>query len=264
MKRSLFSIVKYIAIFSTAVIVGMLLLTATAKIPQAALQPKMEETAAWMKDKGHIEYLIPGIKGTQLHYSADATWLSIAYDLDNQHPLVSSMWAYYSTWPGESYTGSFYQSVLNQTQGDQQYLRYWHGSAAIIRFVHLFWNVRQIYLVFCVLITALTVTLLIMLSQNRMYAEVVSFILAMIMVSIWIVPLCLEYVWMFLVMLVASIIAVRSSLAGRTDRCGHDLLPDRNNCRVSRFSDHGDDHTADTTFIVFTCFCEKRRKLFCC
>ncbi len=45
-----------------------------------------------------------------------------------------------------------------------------------------------------------------------MLPETIAFTLSIIIVSIWYVPLCLEYTWMFLVMLAASIISVRLTL----------------------------------------------------
>ena len=54
--------------------------------------------------------------------------------------------------------------------------------------------------------------LLIMLFRHGFKAEAAAFILAMVAVCVWYVPLCLEYTYSFLCMLVASIVGLRLAL----------------------------------------------------
>jgi len=215
------TIIKYGAAFVLAVLILTALLIGSAKIPNSAIQQNMLESGEYFNSKEQAEYLIEGVLASQLHYSADATWCSIAYNLDPDHPLESAMWANFSLWEGENYNGGFYQSVLNEAPGKLvQYLRYWHGPAAILRFVHLFLNIRQVYILLSGLLTLLTAALLVILIRNYLLPEAVVFLMSLFMVSIWIVPLCLEYVWMFLVMAVAALAGVKMSLKGRYQHCG--------------------------------------------
>ena len=215
------TVIKYCTAFVLAVLILTALLIGAAKIPNSAIQQNLLESGEYFNGKEQVEYLIEGVLASQLHYSADATWCSIAYNLDPDHPLESAMWAKFSLWEGENYNGGFYQSVLNEAPGKLvQYLRYWHGPAAILRFLHPFLNIRQIYILLTGLLSLLIVALVVILIQNQLIPEVVTFLLSMLMVSIWIVPLCLEYVWMFLVMLVVAIIGVKMSLKGSYQNCG--------------------------------------------
>lgn len=215
------TVIKYCITFVLAVLVLTALLIGAAKIPTSAIQLNMLESGAYFNRKEQVEYLTEGIPASQLHYSADATWCSIAYNLDPDHPWESAMWANFSLWEGENYNGGFYRSVLNKAPGKLvQYLRYWHGPAAILRFLHLFLNIRQVYILLSGLMSLLIVALLIIFFRNHLLPEAAAFLLSMHMVSIWIVPLCLEYVWMFLVMLVAAIIGVKMSLEGNYQNCG--------------------------------------------
>ena len=213
-------VIKYITCFLVAVLSLTVLLFGSAMVPQEAIQKKMLESGQIMNEREQVEYLKEGIRATQLHYSADATWLSIAYGFDNEKPLQSTMWAKFCLVDGENYNGSFYQSVLHEFPGNTQYLRYWHGPAAILRVLHLFWNVHEIYVFLCAIFAVLIALLSIMLLRNQMLQEAIVFLIAMFLVSAWIAPLCLEYVWMFLIALVTSIIAVNVCIHGNYRRIG--------------------------------------------
>lgn len=215
------TVIKYCTAFVLAVLILTALLIGTAKIPHSAIQKNMLKSGEYFNSKEQVEYLTKGVLASQLHYSADATWCSIAYNLDPDHSVDSVMWANFSLWEGEDYNGGFYQSVLNEAPGNLvQYLRYWHGPAAILRFLHLILNIRQIYILLSGLLILLTAALLVILIRNHLLPEAVVFLVSLFMVSTWIVPFCLEYVWMFLVMLVAAIAGVKMSLKGRYQHCG--------------------------------------------
>lgn len=219
LKKTLRITIKYIAIFLFMALLFVTILIGAAKIPEGAIQEKMLESGSYYNSKQQVDYLISDIRCTQLHYSADATWMSIAYNMDSKHPLESSMWAYYSSWPQETSNGSFYQSVLHEQRGDQQYLRYWHGPIVIIRAFHTFCNIQQIYLLLVLILASLFVTLCVLLLKNHMFPEMVAIIIALGMVSIWVVPLCLEYVWMFLIMFISSIIGINIALSCHYEKC---------------------------------------------
>ncbi len=209
------TVIKYGTAFVLAVLILTALLIGAAKIPNSAIQQNMLESGEYFSSKEQVEYLTEGVLASQIHYSADAMWCSIAYNLEPDHPLESAMWANFSLWEEENYIGGFYQSVLNEAPGKLvQYLRYWHGPAAILRFVHLFLNIRQVYILLSGLLTLLTVALLVILIRNHLFPEAVVFLMSLFMVSIWIVPLCLEYVWMFLVMIITAIVGAKMSLKG--------------------------------------------------
>lgn len=187
------------------------LLVATSLIPQVAIQTNMKESAAFIRTKQHLENVIPSVRGTQLHYSADATWFSIAYGFDPEHPFESTMWANYYSGKG-GLCQSFADQVQNHIPGNMQYCRYWHGSAGILRFLHLVFNARQIYILQIVLMILLFISLTWLLCRHGFIAEAIAFGIALLMVSSWVVPLCLEYIFVFLIMLSASIFAVRMAL----------------------------------------------------
>ena len=208
--------VRYALTFFVALLVMTGVLLTASLIPNNSILTNMEDSARYIRGKEQVEYIIPGVFGTQLHYSADATWLSIAYGFDPDHPLESTLWANYYAGSG-GLCKSFADQVENHYIGNTQYLRYWHGAAAVLRFFHLGLNVHQIYMLHEAMMGLLFTILVWMLWKNGFIAEVLSLGFALLMVSAWVVPLCLEYVWIFLIMFAVSIIAIRMALQGRYD-----------------------------------------------
>ena len=123
-------LISYPVIFVAALIAMILLLVFSALIPRELIQANMEESADYIGGVQQDEYALPGVYGTQIHYTADAIWLSIAYGLDSAHPLESAMRSSYYLSKMENVCRSFAAQVENQLPGNTQYLRYWHGAAA--------------------------------------------------------------------------------------------------------------------------------------
>jgi len=76
-------------------------------------------------------------------------------------------------------------------------------------------QVKQIYAFNAVAMAALFVWLLSLLFRKGMKLETAALVISMIVVSAWFVPWCLEYTWMFLLMEVISIIAVKLTMRGK-------------------------------------------------
>lgn len=97
------------------------------------------------------------------------------------------------------------------------YLRYWHGSAALMRFLHVVWNVRTIYYFHAILLGALALVLIILLWRRSLRIEAVCVLAALIAAGVWFVPYSLEYTWVFLLTLLFSIllVVIESSRPGK-------------------------------------------------
>ncbi len=207
-------------VFIAALIAMILLLVFSAVIPQELIQTNMEESADYIGGVRQVDYAIWGVYGTQIHYTADAIWLSIAYGFDSVHPLESVMRSSYYLSEMQDVCRSFAVQVEHHLPGNMQYLRYWHGAAAILRLLHTVFNVRQIYVFHAVLMAGLFICLLWLLCKHNFGYEAVSLCIAFLMVSAWVVPFCLEYTWVFIVMLIASITGVCLALEKRCSYMG--------------------------------------------
>ena len=209
-------LIKYIPIYAITAASLILLLIAVACIPREMIAPKIEESAECLTEQPfHFVWILPGVEGSRLDQYADSMLLSVTYYLDEKAPLQSLMWSRYYWDQNEYINASFLKGVREHAEPNQEYLRYWHGSQIFVRPMLLFWNVRQIYIFHSFLLALLVAWLLFILIKGGMKREAFSLCVALIAVNIWFVPLCLEYFWMFEVMLIASIIVVKTELGGK-------------------------------------------------
>ena len=231
MRNAMKPILKYITVFLLAIVLMVSVLVGVAVIPRQRIQNKAEESAELLMLRDVNFYnLNGGHEGrivirtgdcSKIDQVADSISLSMAYYLEADHPLESVLWAKY--YDGRKETGSYiytmnesYQKTVKENvPANMQYLRYWHGSLVLIKPMLMFWNIRQMKIYHGVVIAVLLLMLLILLIKKGLKAEAVSMGIAMIAISIWFVPLSLEYTWMFLLMLIVSIVAVKLALSKR-------------------------------------------------
>ena len=194
------------------VVLLLIALVGVAKIPKSAIRTRMIETAEYLSTKPATHFAVSGIRSSSIDWYADSLLLNIAYNLDDKNTLESVMWTPFSGYTNQHVSQYLLESARDGLEPTQEYLRYWHGSAVIVRLEHLFLNIQQIYLLHAVIIAVLCVWLLQILISAAFKKEGIAFLISIICASIWFVPFCLEYTWVFLVMLVFSVIAIKVAL----------------------------------------------------
>ena len=217
------SILRYIAIF--IVTAGMLraLFLLVTLIPREKIQANMETSAEYLQQKGAaFPFTVLGLNCSKADYYADAVLLNIAYYLDPGHPAESIAWAHYYSEDNENWnamvTDYLPTAVAKQPEPNQQYLRYWHGSLTIVRPLLMWLSISGIYKLLGAILWILLGSIVILLVRKGFKKEAVAFGLALIGVSIWYVPVCLEYIWMFLLMAITSLVAINLALKQQYQR----------------------------------------------
>lgn len=218
------SVIKYLLLFLGVIALMCIVLIGVATIPRNSIQKKAEESAEQLIRRDVTYYnLIGGTSGrallrpwdcSKIDQTADSYLLSIAYYLDEDHPLEAVLWARYYDGredmdaPLKNMNESYYRSVTERVSTNKQYLRYWHGSLVFVRPLLVFMNLNEMKVFFGVVMVSLLCVLLILLVRKKLKTEAICLIISMIAVSIWFVSVSLEYVWMFILMLAISIITV--------------------------------------------------------
>ena len=175
----------------------------------------MLESAEHFAAHDMYQRIEPSLESSTVDHYADSILLSIAYEWDENDPLLSTIGSSFYRSAVLEPNQAFLESMENDYAGNAEYIRYWHGSAAFMRVMHLFWNVEQIYRFHGLLLLVLFLILCICLARQRFYVEAFGLTLSMILVGAWYVPSTLEYTWTFLVMLVISLIGSLAALHGR-------------------------------------------------
>lgn len=207
MKKAIVNVLKYIGIFVFMVAGLLALLTLTAKIPKASIKENIVESLQFFKDNRGVELQKSRKEYKYLHCYADSILLNMIYGIDTSKPLSSVLEAkYYETIRTDS-NEDFIYSVENDLEVNQEYLRYWHGSTAILRPLLVFFNVDQIYAINKVLLFLLAIVLFVMLFKRSIKLAII-YAISLVMITFMYVPMCFEFTWTFYVMFITSIIAI--------------------------------------------------------
>lgn len=209
-------LLKYIFIFLTLLLLLTILLIATAKIPKKLILNNVQESAKYLKSKEGIQRIQNKREYTYLHTYADAIILNIIFCIDSNNPVESVFEAKYYERVKMDTNIDFILAVENNEQGNQEYLRYWHGSMSILRPLLILFNIEQIYYIFTVILLLLLTILILILWKKYKTLAIITFI-SMVMTNIFIVSFCLEYFWTILIMLIVSILSIEIEKNGNKD-----------------------------------------------
>ncbi len=158
--------VKYFAAFLITLSLLFSVMIGMALVPRNAVRKNMLESAEYLGQGQSIFRIRSFLNSSMIDHYADTITISIAFYLDEKHPITSTMWTSFN----ESQTTineALVDTLLDDTPANKEYLRYWHGSAAIIRFLHLVWNIKQIYLFHAVFMMFLYFILSYILLKNK-------------------------------------------------------------------------------------------------
>ena len=199
-------IAKYILIFLiiTAIQVGLLVLSAC--IPGRFIRTNMMQSADYLTEQAVFFNIDESDSASRIDRYADSILLGIAYGYDENKPLSSVMRASYYHTNTQNENDNLKDAVYNNLTPNYDYVRYWHGSNAVVRPLLVFFNIKQIYIINAVILSILFVLMLVMLKKTFGTGIAVSFSISAVMMSIWYVPFSLEYTWTFFIMFISALL----------------------------------------------------------
>lgn len=171
---------------------GMLVIASL--IPNGMIRENMEKSALTYKEKDAFSFENhQKWNGISDNY-ADTILLNISWNMGGGNPLLSSLDTWYYDGEGLGENVGLYLSVTGEgVQPNVDYSRYWHGSAAFIRLLHLVTDVdgiKLIGLLAALLPALLTMGILVKYGHSDLAA---ALLLSMGAVQIWNIRLSLEY-----------------------------------------------------------------------
>lgn len=187
-------------LLTASVLIGFLLLSAI--VPRESIRPQMLTSAEYLYEGKLFGDVIPGVASSRIDRYADSILLGIAWQFDSQNPLRSVMVSSYFHLVYQNENENLRDAVVNGFPANHQYLRYWHGSAGIVRILMIFLTLPQIYIFHAVLLGILLFALVWRLFRRGAFPLIIGMLVGMAAVSLWFVPLSLEYTWVFLILFV--------------------------------------------------------------
>ncbi|MCR4605721.1 MAG: hypothetical protein K5639_06955 [Eubacterium sp.] len=215
-------IFKYIAVFAISVAILFGLIVASELISKDAMKEKMLSSAEKMCENPIGVEMMDGVPASKLDRYADSLWLNIAWHSDGEHPFSSAMWSSYTilrrSYDAYGANQDLLETVRDDREENIEYLRYWHGPVALIRFFHLFTDIQGMYIINAVLIFALYAGLVILMWRKNLLKEALCLVVSVLMAGVFFVPFCFEYVWIFYIVGIVSILTVLWGTKGKYKR----------------------------------------------
>ena len=188
----------------TSVFFGVLIILWTtlfigALIPNEALKDN------FLKDTEYF-YTVDAFERTDGEYQnaiqdnyADTILLNIAWNMGVGNPFVSSFDTDFYVGEKQEQKDGLLDTVKDGQCANTDYTRYWHGSAGLIRFFHLFTDVEGIRIIgFAAVLILVAITAFVLIKNKHIDIAVILFI-GLIFVQIWNIRLSLEYQSAFVV-----------------------------------------------------------------
>jgi len=100
------------------------------------------------------------------------------------------------------------QIVEGKLTSNYSYYRYWHGNLGILKILFAFFNYKQIFILFKLLVYLLLGVIGYLLIKRKKYSFLIFFILSYIATYSYVAFHCFEYIWMYLLAFVFCILGV--------------------------------------------------------
>lgn len=208
-KDKKYNIKKYITSFIVIVILCLISLVLVTMLPDNKVKEHCKEIAkSYAQEKTIIPEIKMGISNTMLDNYANAKSISIIYSLDREKPLSSVLEAKYYEENMKSMTKCLLELVNGEKEPNQEYTRYWHGYIVILKPLLMFFNENGIYIFIGIILLSL-ILLIIKELWKIDKRTIIAFIIGLYMITIWVVPICFEYMWAIIMSFVISLIVLK-------------------------------------------------------
>lgn len=209
-------------------IICMLLLLCVCLMPENAIRANVSKSADYYVEKGLYPYLVERLYCSCQDNYADSILTNVIYNMvsDDGNNLFSRVITakYYNPLYEDvdislnDYMNMSRDEVSQINEDDYvQYFRYWHGSAVVLIPLFTVFDIVAIRIILGVVAISLMILVAIMLFKDNKKSLAISALLAMVILNIWMIAACVEYVTTFIVAGIISILTIRICRNGKKD-----------------------------------------------
>lgn len=206
--------IVYIASFAVLLLLLYLLLVSAAAIPNSAIKKNMQKSAAYFATADNYAFSEDRLFRNITDNHADRMWVNIGWNMGHGNPSLSALDTDYYASPDHGPGLSLFLSVALDEDANTDYTRYWHGTAGLIRVLHLFTDIHGI--------KTLGMICLVLLLGRTQWALVraghwdlgLCLLVSLLLVQFWNLRLSVEYMPCFLICLALCPAFVRAEKSG--------------------------------------------------
>jgi len=171
----------------------------TAAIPRSAVEKNMEQAADFYETAPMFQLLRQSDPASVVHHYADAVLLNILWNQDRAHPLRAVMDASYYEEEGMT-QGENLAAAVDGATANTSYARYWHGMLVFLKPLLTFLTMDCIKIVGAVVLVLLAAAFFLLAWRRKLRTLAISSAVGLLLVQVWIVPMCVEYYSCFALM----------------------------------------------------------------
>ena len=201
MKKTLFF---YPVIFICVALLCFLFLLAAALVPQEAVRENAIKSAEYFYENALFENAVGNLENFKTDNYADCISTGIAWHLGEGDRIPAVIWADYNRRSDENVNASFYREMQGEEIATENYSRYWHGSAGVIRLLLVFADIETIRYVIATVGVLLNMAFVMTLMRRKQFALGVTYSIAFLLCNGFFALICMEYVFIFLLVPLAS------------------------------------------------------------
>lgn len=195
---------KYILAISGTFALCFGLLFLVCFIPQQAIYEGSKKSAEYFRENEAFPLAFGDMMNSRMDNYADSELLNVIYNMDEENRLKSIIGNPYYRIDGNAAADNFMASV-NGEKPNNEYSRYWHGSAVLVRPLLVFTSIEGVRGVLFGLLLMLNGVLTVLLLKRKMIKPMILYLVALVLVQVWMTAFSLEYIMTFLVMTALTI-----------------------------------------------------------
>ena len=189
----------HILIYTLVMVFLYLFLVLMATIPNAAIMNNMRSSVMHYANADRYAFTEDGSYQNVTDNHADIMWLNISWQMGSGNPFVSALDTKYYDGERDGNTVGLFLTVTRGAQANTPYTRYWHGTAGLLRFLHLFTDIRGIKVTgFLVLLVLIWKTLRLLWRDDHGDLAI-CLAASLFLVQAWNLRLSVEYLPCFLI-----------------------------------------------------------------
>ena len=189
----------YIAVFAALLLLLYLLLVFTAVIPNSTIKKNMRKSATYFATADHYAFSEDGLFRNITDNHADRMWVNIGWNMGHGNPFLSVLDTDYYASLDHGPEMSLFLSVALDEDANTGYTRYWHGTAGVIRALHLLFNLHGIKILGMICLFLLIGRTLWVLYRRGHWDLSLCLLISLLSVQIWNLRLSVEYQPCFLI-----------------------------------------------------------------
>lgn len=203
------NMIKYFLTFIITSILCILSFILITLIPNDLIKTNILDSAEYIYSKPAFFYFNNSINSSNLiHNYPDPITLNLTYSLNPKKPVTSMFLTKYYSTIRYSEAVSFREKAIHDYEPNKEYYRYWHGNIVIVKLLLLIFNYKEILIFLSIILTILIILITYQLfKRDKLFA--IIFLLSNLIVKVYITFFCLEYIYMFLLSYILTLISFK-------------------------------------------------------